>query len=1030
MSISVISLAVPVPAETVPYANLKWRTIGPAISGGRVAAVAGTDADPLLYYAGAAGGGIWRSNDAGSTWTAVYEDLPVNAIGAIAIAPSNKRVVWVGTGESNPRNDISWGDGVWVSNNGGSSWQHRGLDGSAHISKILVDPHDPNIALVGALGDIFKNSEERGVFRTVDGGKTWTKTLYAGPSSGASDLSWDPSHPNIVYAGIWQLRRLPWSLESGGPLGGLYRSTDGGQTWTKLSGNGLPSGDTGRIGVAVAPNHPNRVYAIIQSKEGVLWRSDDGGNQWRLVNSNTLLNQRPFYFSRLVVDPTNPDHFIALSEYMAESRDGGRTAKKIAKDIHADNHDAWWSRDGQRLVDANDGGVAWSADAAKTWSAASNMPIGQIYKLGYDQREPYNVCGGLQDNTTFCGPSNSNDPGGILNRNWISINGGDGNFVWPDPIDPQLIWNATENGTVAIFDERSEQNVDVEPYPRDFNGMAVEGLKYRWNWTTPIAFSPQDPHIAYVGANVVFRSTDRGRHWTAISPDLTLNDKTHQQISGGPINPDVSGAEVYDTLTEISPSTLQAGVIWVGTDDGLIQLTSDGGEHWKNVTMSGLAPYGFVQSIDPSTHAAGTAYVAIDRHTMGDRAPYAFVTDDYGATWRSIAANLPADQPVRALRQDPRNANILYAGTEQGIWISFDRGASWQSLKLNLPTASVRDIRVHPVANDLIIATHGRSMYILDDLAPLQDLQPALAAGTYLFTPRTAYRWWQWTHEDLQDNTVPANEFAGDNPDVGVMISFYLSKPAAKHPTIDVLDSSGHLVRRLAGTHLVSDKPEYYVTNKSGINRLTWNLTETGPVKRLSAPANFQGSDDGALVVPGTYTIVLHANGRTISHAVKVVADPRSPWTQTEYLERYRFDVELNDELSQIDTALNSIDAIRRQVNAALKPLRAAATPSPLIAQGDALITRLSTVESEMTSNPHNDEDSVLYADRVRERILTLQGNLSESQQPPFAAHREQADEVHADVERVLGDYQKLVATDAVSFNSALHAAGMVPLKL
>ncbi|HEY6359367.1 MAG TPA: hypothetical protein VIX35_14090, partial [Vicinamibacterales bacterium] len=776
---TLLALSAAAMADTAPYANLKWRALGPAISGGRAAAVAGTDADPLLYFAGAAGGGIWRSIDAGASWKAVYEALPVNAIGAVAIAASNKNVVWLGTGEPNPRSDVSWGDGVWLSTDGGDHWQHKGLDGTSQISRIIVDPHNPNTALVGALGDPFKDSEERGIYRTTDGGKTWTKTLYVGPRSGASDLAWDPHHPNVVFAGIWEYRRLPWSLESGGPDGGLYRSSDSGITWTKLTGNGLPTGLTGRIGIAVASGHPQRVYAIIQSKAGVLWRSDDGGNTWRLLSSDTVLNQRPFYFSRLAVDPSNQEHVIVLSEFLMESTNGGRTFKHIGKSVHVDHHDLWWSADGRRIIEADDGGVVASFDRAKTWNYPGNLPIGQVYRIGYDLRVPYHVCGGLQDNTSMCGPSDSLDAEGILNRDWISTNGGDGQAVWPDPLDPNLIWNEVENGQLGIFDTRSQQNVDVSPYPRDTNGIALVGIPYRWNWTSPIAFSPQDPHVFYAGANVVFETSDRGRHWMAISPDLTRNEPEHQQISGGPINADVAGAEFFNTIYAIEPSTMQAGVIWVGTDDGLIQLTTDGGAHWKNVTPAGVEPYGVVQNIDPSPHAAATAFAAIDRHLMGDRTPHILVTDDFGATWRSISANLPADQPARAVRQDPHNANILYAGLEQGIWISFDRGVSWQSLQLDLPTASVRDIRVHPVANDLIIGTHGRSIYVLDDLTPLQQLSTAREAGTYLFPPRTAYNFWQWSREDTQDNLAPANTFAGDIPDLGVMINYYLTKPAA-----------------------------------------------------------------------------------------------------------------------------------------------------------------------------------------------------------------------------------------------------------
>jgi photosystem II stability/assembly factor-like uncharacterized protein len=1011
--------------ESAVYASLKWRSVGPAISGGRATSVAGTDLDPYLYYAGAAGGGIWRSQDAGASWKAVFESMPVNAIGAVAIAPSNKNVVWVGTGEANPRNDVSWGDGVWLSTDGGEKWQHRGLDATSQISRILVEPHDPNAALVGALGDPWKDSEDRGVYRTTDAGKTWTKTLYVSAHSGASDLAWDPYHPSVVFAGIWQYRRYPWSIESGGPDGGLYRSTDSGVTWTKLTGNGLPAGLTGRIGIAVAPHHPERVYALIQSKEGILWRSDDGGDHWRLLSNDTVLDQRPFYFSHLAVDPTNPDHVIFLSEWITESKDGGRTFKHIAKSVHVDHHDLWWSANGKRLIEADDGSVALSFDGAKSWNYPGNMPIGQVYKVGFDLREPYRVCGGLQDNTTMCGASDSFDAEGILNRDWFSVNGGDGQVGWPDPFDPQLIWNSIEDGSLGIFDVRSQQNVDVSPYPRDTNGMALQGIPYRFNWSFPFAFSPQDGHVVYAGANVVFRTSDRGRHWSVISPDLTRNEAEHQQRSGGPITLDVSGAEFFNTVTEIAPSAPQPGLIWVGTDDGLIQITGDGGATWRKVSIPDIGPYGFVESIDPSVYAGGTAFVAITRHTMGDRRPYAYVTDDYGVHWKSIVANLPADQPVRCVRQDQRNADILYAGLEESIWVSFDRGQSWHSLQLNLPTASVRDIRVQPRANDLIIGTHGRSMFILDDLAPLQQLNTAEQAGVFLFQPRSAYRIYQWSREDTQDNLAPANTWTGDNPDVGVLVNYYLAKSVKPRPTIDVLDAHGNLVRRLAGTHVVDNKPEYYVLNKPGVNRVAWNLTETGPVKRLSATREFQGSDDGAEVVPGRYTIVLRVSGHAYAHNVNVLPDPRASWTQADYLARHDFEAMLNGELSQIDTALNNLDALKHRLAASVKALRQANPASSLAVLGESVLAKEAVVEDAMTSNPRNDEDGILFEDKVRERIVTLLGSLGESQQPPFAAHEQQAAEIKVELDRVLASYQKFMSEDVASFDAAVKAAGL-----
>ncbi|HXM18213.1 MAG TPA: hypothetical protein VN934_05320 [Candidatus Tumulicola sp.] len=1010
-----------------PYSHLEWRQIGPAISGGRVSATAGTDADPFLYYVGAADGGVFKTIDAGGTWQAVFEKQPVAAIGAIAIAPSNKDVVWVGTGEANPRQNVSYGDGVWLSSNGGKTWQHRGLDDTMQISKILVDPRDSNTALVGALGDPYKDSEARGVYRTSDSGKTWEKTLYVGPSTGVSDMAWDPAHPGVVFAGMWQYRRVPWNLTSGGPDDGLYRSSDGGKTWRKIEGHGLPSGLMGRIGVAVAPGKPQRVFAVIQSKQGVLWRSDDGGESWSLVSSNSLVNQRAFYFSHVAVDPTNQNRVLALSEDLAESTNGGRTFKKIARSVHVDYHAIWWSHDGKHLIVGNDGGVVLSHDGGKTWIWPGNIDIGQFYHVGYDLQVPYRVCAGLQDNASFCAPNDSRNAAGILARDWFEINYGDGMFVWPDPLDPNLLWNNTENGTYGIFDVRSQQNYDVSPYPRDFNGMAVDKFKYRWNWDSPIAFSPQNPRVAYVGANVVFRSDDRGRHWTRISPDLTRDIKEHQLASGGPITLDVSGAEISDTILDIAPSPVQAGVIWVGTDDGLVQLTTDGGSQWKNVSMPGLPEFGQVETIEASPHSAGTAFVALNRHFMGDRAPYLFETDDFGVSWRSIAANLPADQYVRAVRQDPRNPDVLYAGLEQGIWISFDRGRSWSSLQNNLPTTSIRDLRVQPRANDLILATHGRSLWIFDDLTPLQQLRTAQAAGTFLFQPRTTYWHWQWSPEETNDNKAPDNQFAGSNPDVGVMLTYYLAKPAKQRPELDVVGPAGRLVRRLAGTHDVDDKPKPYLTNHAGLNRLTWDLLENAPVKWMGAAKTYRGPDGGAEAVPGTYTLQLKADGRNYSRTVEVKPDPRAPWTAADYQARHDFLTTLFSQYSRLNVALNSLDAIRRQ---ARERSKSAGAGSPgVAAQSDALIKRADGIQALITSNPQNDEDSILYADKVRERIKGLIDQLGESLGPPTAAQREQYDEVQPEMTAALSAYNNFVAQDLAAYNRGLADVKLTPIK-
>ncbi len=794
--------------------NLAWRNIGPAVAGGRVSGVAGTDANPNLYYFGAAGGGVWKTTNGGLTWGDVWPRAAVGAIGAVAIDPHDENTVWVGTGEPNVRNDASYGDGVWVTHDGGKSWRNAGLRDTWAIAQIVVDPRDQRRVWVAAVGNPYRDSAARGVYRTTDGGRTWRRTLYLGPSSGASDVAIDPRNPSVVFAGLWQFRRQPWTFESGGARDGLFKSTDGGATWRRLRGNGLPRGDMGRIGLAVAGR---RVYAVIQSKDGVLWRSDDAGSHWRLMTRDTLVNQRPFYMSRLAVDPSDPNRVFFSSEDLIETRDGGRTFADVETAVHQDHHGLWISRDGRRIIEADDGGAPISTDGGKTWDWRYNVAIAQIYRLGYDEQNPYRVCGGIQDNDSYCGPSDSLSPLGIENSDWRDVgNDGDGSWVWPQPGDPSSIWNVGVNelnGQLGIYDMGSRQNYDVTPDATDTNGRALAGLAFRSNWEAPIAFStfdgvyPErsrgaqgDKVVAYYGANVLFETRDLGRTWSQISPDLTRNDASKQQVAGGPINTDVSGAEFYDTIFDIAPSRRDPRCIWVGTDDGLVQLTIDGGSHWQNVTPPHVAPWGRVDTVEASSFDTRRAYVAIDRHVMGDPRPYVLVTDDAGATWRSIVTGLPSDQYVHVVREDPSNPNVLYAGLEQGVWFSLDRGAQWRSLQLNMPSVAVHDLRVQPQRHDLLVATHGRGFWILDDAGAIAGLRRAADAGApALFALRTAYTWYRWwtsaygTHPD--ECCVAAGSYSGEDPAEGAAITYYLPSPA--HARIDVLDSSNRRVRCL-----------------------------------------------------------------------------------------------------------------------------------------------------------------------------------------------------------------------------------------
>jgi photosystem II stability/assembly factor-like uncharacterized protein len=965
--------------------GLGWRNIGPAVAGGRTSGVAGTDADPYLYYFGGADGGVWKTSNGGLTWKGVWPQDAAGAIGAIAIDERDTQTVWAGTGEPNLRNDVSYGDGVWVTHDAGAHWRNVGLGQTWAIAQIVIDPKDSRRVWVAAIGNPYRDSTQRGVYRTLDGGRTWQHTLYVGPASGASDIAIDPQNPNVVFAGIWQFRRVPWSFSSGGPLDGIYKSADGGTTWRRLSGNGLPRGPTGRIGLGVSASG-QRIYALIQSKAGVLWRSDDAGAHWRLMTRDTLVNQRPFYMSRLAVDPSNADRVFFSSEDLIETRDGGRTFDDVAGAVHQDHHGLWISRDGRRLIEANDGGAPISIDGGKTWDWRFNVALAQIYRIGYDDENPYRVCGGAQDNDSYCGPADSLSPLGISNSDWRDVgNDGDGSWVWPEPGNPSSIWNVGVNelnGQLGIFDLDSRQNYDITPDATDTNGRALAGLPFRSNWEAPIAFSFDG--TAYYGANVLFATRDRGRSWEIVSPDLTRNDPSKQQVAGGPINTDISGAEFYDTIFDIAPSPIERGRIWVGTDDGLLQLTTDRGFSWRNVTPPSVAPWGRVDTVEASRADARRAYVAVDRHVMGDPRPYVLVTDDSGATWRTIVNGLPADQSAHVVREDPRNPDVLYAGLEQGVWISLDRGAHWESLRLNMPSVAVRDMRVQPQRHDLLVATHGRGFWILDDAGALSGLRNALAGGApVLFAPRTAYTWYRWWRDyygtQPDECCLPAGSYSGENPPDGALVTYYL--PFAAKARFEVRDAAGNRVRC------------FTASGEAGVERASWDLTETPPVAWLRARAWNRGGP-GATVLPGRYTVALHAGSTVVEQSIDVAPDPRAKWTQAEYVERYRLVRELNDELSAIDVALNRLDRVA--------PLE----------------------DGTFTSGAVNSEDDQLMPDRLRERLTILQGVIALSQGPPTPAQEREAAAIRAQYQTAMEAYHAFLAAHHLPPDDEVNACG------
>ena len=958
------SIAAPASAasQTSALGGLQWRSLGPAVSGGRLGAVAGTDRDAALYYVGGADGGVWKSTNGGASFAPVFDGQDVASIGAITIDPHDTQTVWVGTGESNPRNDVTQGNGVYRTTDGGKTWTHPLALHNALVNNIVVDARDAKRVVVSVLGDPFADDADRGIYRTTDGGATWRKVLFVDARTGASDMVADPKNPDTLFAGMWRYRRTGWSSDSSGTSGGLFRSNDGGATWTKLSGHGLPDGETGRIGLAIAASNPARIYALIETKNGLLWRSDDGGANWTMVSDDTLINERPFYYSKIYADPANPDHVWTESVHMTVSTDGGKHFKISGRGVHGDHHAMWISDDGKRIIEGNDGGVVFSRDNGTTWKWEKILPISQLYHIGYSRGLLYHVCAPLQDNGMYCAPANPLDSNGISSSHWTKVGGGDGTWTNFDPRDERLVWMAAGGqnyaGNLTLLDTRTGDSRDVSPYVRDQNVVDPKALAYRFNWETPIAFDPFDSSVTYTAGNVVFATRDRGTHWRAISGELTTNTRAHEVVTGG-LTLDGTGAETSDTILALEPSRAARGELWVGTDDGLVQLTRDGGKHWRNVTPSGIAPFGRFASISPSPHDARTAYAIYDRHMVGDRTPYAFVTHDFGAHWRSIARGLSSDDQARSILVDPHNANLVYLGRERSLLASWDGGSTWQSISGNLPAVSVRDIRVQPENDDILLATHGRGAYVLDDASPLQQLANARGAGARVFPIRPAYLWNTFSYF--------ATRVDGEAPQYGALVSYYLPKVAAKNPTAEVVDASGRVVRAFS-THDEDGKQVPDLTNAAGLNRFAWDLNEDAPHAWTSAPEWNRGADMSVPVLPGTYSVRVHVDGRTYTQPILVRQDVRTSYSLATMRSRYEHLRAVSSMLSRLDDALNALTTVAAKSND-----RARA------AEAQRLITTV-------TSNPANDQDNDFLVDILRERLQTQFGGYLGSFSAPTEA--------------------------------------------
>jgi photosystem II stability/assembly factor-like uncharacterized protein len=1004
------------------FKGMKYRAIGP-FRGGRSLTAAGIPGDPTTYYFGSTGGGVWKSTDGANTWSPIFDKDGAPSIGSIAVAVSDPNIVYVGTGEACIRGNISQGDGVWKSVDAGKSWKSIGLKDSRAIGKVIVSPRNPDVVFVAALGHPYGPNVERGVFRTTDGGKTWDKVLYKNENTGAIDVAFDPQNPNILFASLWETRRTPWTLTSGGPGSGIYRSSDGGTTWKQLQEHGLPKGPYGRIGVAVAANS-ERVYAIVESKEaGGLYRSDDGGDTWDLVNGSHSLFQRPWYYMHVIADPQDANTVYVADVEFFKSTDGGRNFNKL-KVPHGDNHGLWIDpKDTRRMIASDDGGVTVSLDGGKSWTREDNQPTAQFYHVITDTRTPYYVYGSQQDNSTVAIASRS-DSGEIGRDNWYPVGGGEAGYIAPNPADPNIVYAGDYEGNITRFDRRTNQVKSIAVWPELSDARGAAPLEHRFQWTAPIVTSPHDPNMIYYGGERVFKTTDGGTHWEAISGDLTRNDKSKQQPAGGAITTDDTGTEYYDTVFSIAPSPLAKGLIWVGTDDGLIQITRDEGKNWTNVTPKDLAEWSRISLVEASPHDASTAYVAVDRHQNDDLAPYIYKTTDYGATWSKIVTGIPDGSFVRAVREDPKKKGLLYAGTERGVFVSFDDGAHWRSLQINLPITPVHDLVIKN--DDLVLATHGRSFWILDDVSPLRQFADSVVTeDVHLYQPATAYR--------IHSEEAPARLFfAGKNPPNGAVIYFYLKqapKPETKEEVkIEILDSSGAVIRDYSSKRTDpldeppdpdDKKPEKQIKPEQGLNRFMWDL-HYEEANRVPGYFLWEYNDGakGPLAVPGNYQVRLTADGKILTAPFEVKIDPRVTTSQSDLEKQFKLQMDIREQLNRVYDAVNQIQDVREQLNGLRKRLVPGDSTKAVFDGAIALQAKLIAVRDPLINFKISaSEDSLAYTPGIDAKLAFLSmGVAGFSDSAPTESQYQEFDKLKKQTAELLVRWDQVRNTDITNF--------------
>jgi len=964
-------------------------------------------------------------------------------------------VIYVGTGEACIRGNIVGGIGVYKSIDAGKTWKSVGLSDTHAIGRLIVHPKNPDVAFVAALGHPFADNEERGIFRTTDGGKNWEKVLYKDPKSGGIDITFDPSNANILFAALWQARRTPWSMDSGGAGSGLYRSIDGGTTWKELKGHGLPEGVLGRIGVTVSGANPNRVWAVVEAEKGGIYRSDDGGDSWRLMTDDHRFRQRAWYYSHIFADPKSAETVYILNTGAYRSTDGGKTFNQIHAP-HGDNHGLWIDpTNPKRLINGNDGGATISTNGGESWSTVYNQPTAQFYHVTTDNQFPYYIYGAQQDNSTVAIASASAN-GAIDRPDWYDVGGGESGYIAPDPTDPLIVYAGSYGGEITRHDQHTHEEQSINPWPVNPIGWAAADVKHRFQWTEPIVFSPHDPKTLYFAGEVLFKTTDAGMSWTIISPDLTRNDKSKQAASGGPITKDNTGVEVYDTIFSVVAASLKKKLIWAGTDDGLVQLTRDGGQKWENVTPKAMPEWGTVSMIEASSRDAGTVYIAVERHKSDDFAPYVFKTTDFGKTWTKLVTGIPANDYVHAVRVDPRRPRLLFAGTEQGVYVSFDDGGHWQAMQINLPVVPVNDLVIKN--DDLVVATHGRSFWVLDDITPLEQYEETIPQQeAHLFNPAAA------NHTVFRGGFLAAlglGGSAGKNPPAGAVIDYWLKtslkkdkkegaaggddaakaeggkgedkkgedkKDEAPKITLEILDSSGKVIRKFPKKEEPAGEEESFFVRggggadmpaEAGLNRFVWDLRYEGATKVPHAPL-WGGSTDGPEALPGTYQVRLTVMGKSYTAPLEIKADPRLKVSQEDLAKQFDLLLKIRDKVTETDDAIIQIRDLRDQITALNKRLKDDPREKAIADAGKALDKKMTEVEEALIQTKAKSGQDVLnFPVRLNNHLVALSGVVESADTAPTKQSYEVFDMVSKDVDEQLMKWKTIVATDVAAYNN------------